>query len=54
MWKFEREEKESVFRFHGVTVAYVRDNMEAPWQVLIIYGIRGRILNGIKYMYVDS
>src|SRR5678815_3421689 len=29
-------------------------NREALWQVLMIYGVGGRLLNGIKSMYDDS
>ena len=34
--------------------AYDRINREALWQVLMLYGVSGRLLNGIKSMYVDS
>src|SRR5678815_903761 len=34
--------------------AYDRINREALWQVLVIYGVGGRLLNGIKSMYGDS
>src|SRR5678816_2810754 len=33
---------------------YDRVNREALWQVLVIYGVGGRLLNGIKSMYDDS
>src|SRR5678816_2138632 len=34
--------------------AYDTINREAQWQVLVIYGVGGRLLNGIKSMYDDS
>ena len=34
--------------------AYDRIKREALWQVLMIYGINGRLLNGIKSVYVDN
>src|SRR5678816_4327159 len=34
--------------------AYDRINKEALWQVLVIYGVGSRLLNGIKSMYDDS
>src|SRR5678815_5150370 len=33
---------------------YDRINREALWQVLAIYGVGGRLLNGIKIMFDDS
>ena len=34
--------------------AYDRIKREALWQVLMIYGINGRLLNVIKSVYVDN
>src|SRR5678816_3049021 len=34
--------------------AYDTINREAQWQVLVIYGVGGKLLNGIKSMYDDS
>ena len=34
--------------------AYDRVNREALWQVLRIYDVGGKLLNGIKIMYVNS
>ena len=34
--------------------AYDRVNREVLWQVLRMYDISGRLLSGIKRMYVDS
>ena len=34
--------------------AYDRVNREALWQMLRIYDVRGKLLCGIKSMYVDS
>ena len=33
---------------------YDRVNREALWQVLGIYDVGGKLLSGIKSMYVDS
>src|SRR5678816_4590180 len=33
---------------------YDRINTEALWQVLLIYGVNGKLLNGIKSIYDDS
>ena len=34
--------------------AYDRVNREALWQVLRMYDVGGKLLNGIKSMYVNS
>ena len=34
--------------------AYDRVNNEALWQVLRMYDVGGKLLNGIKSMYVNS
>ena len=34
--------------------AYDRVNREALWQVLRMYDVVGKLLGGIKSMYVDS
>ena len=34
--------------------AYDRVYIEALWQVLIMYDVGGKLLNGIKCMYVNS
>ena len=34
--------------------AYDRVNREALWQVLRMYDVEGKLLGGIKSMYVDS
>ena len=34
--------------------AYKRVNKEALWQVLRMYDVGGKLLSGIKSMYVDS
>src|SRR5678815_3270400 len=34
--------------------AYDRINREDLWQVLVIYDVGGKLLNGIKSMYGDS
>ena len=40
--------------FMDLEKVYNRVNMEAPWQVLIMYDVGGKLLNGIKGMYVNS
>ena len=40
--------------FMDLKQAYDRINREALWQVLRIYGVGGRLLSGIKSMYIDS
>jgi hypothetical protein len=40
--------------FMHLQQAYDRIKREALWQVLMIYGINGRLLNGIKSVYVDN
>ena len=35
-------------------LAYDRINREALWQMLMIYGISLRLLNGIKSVYIDN
>ena len=34
--------------------AYNRVNREALWQVLIMYDVGGKLLNGMKRIYVNS
>ena len=38
----------------GLKQAYDRTNREALCQVLVIYDVGGKLLNGIKTMYDDS
>ena len=40
--------------FMDLEKAYDSANREAPWQVLRIYDVGGKPLNGIKSMYVNS
>ena len=40
--------------FMDVEKAYDRVNREALWQVLRMYDVSGKLLNGIKNMYVNS
>ena len=40
--------------FIDLQQAYDRINREALWQVLMIYGVSGRLWNGIKSMHVNS
>ena len=37
----------------GLERAYDRVNIEALWQVLRMYDVGGKLLNGIKSMYVN-
>ena len=39
--------------FIDLEKAYDRVNMEALWQVLRMYDVIGKLLNGIKNMYID-
>src|SRR5678815_4343494 len=50
-----REKKNKLYLgFMDLQQAYDRVNREALWQVLVIYGVGGRLLNGIKSVYDDS
>ena len=50
-----REEKRSVYvGFKYFEKAYGRVNWEALWQVLRMYDVVGKLLSGIKVMYVVS
>ena len=40
--------------FIDLEKAYDRVNRKALWQVLRMYEVRGKLLSGIKNMYVDS
>ena len=40
--------------FMDLEKAYDRVNREALWQVLRMYDVWGKLLNGIKSMYVNS
>ena len=40
--------------FIDLEKAYDRVNGEGLWQVLRIYDVGGKLLSGIKIMYVDS
>ena len=40
--------------FIDLEKAYDRVNREALWQVLKMYDVGGKLLSGIKSMYVDS
>ena len=40
--------------FIGLEKVYDRVNREALWQMLRMYDVRGKLLSGIKSMYVDS
>ena len=50
-----REKKRRVYvGFIDLKKAYGRVNMEALWQVLRMYDVGGKLLNGIKSIYFDS
>src|SRR5678815_3765702 len=50
-----REKKNKLYLgFMDLQQVYDRINGEDLWQVLVIYGVGGRLLNGIKSMYDDS
>src|SRR5678815_3305278 len=50
-----REKKNKLYLgFMDFQQAYDRVNKDALWKVLVIYGVGGRLLNGIKSMYDDS
>ena len=40
--------------FINIEKSYDKLNREAPWQELRIYNVGGKLLNGIKSMYVNS
>ena len=40
--------------FIALEKGYDRVNREALWQVLRIYDVGGKLLNGILSMYIDS
>ena len=40
--------------FMDLEKAYEKVNREALWQVLRMYDLGSKLLNGIKSMYVDS
>jgi hypothetical protein len=52
--KMKGKKKKLYLAFMDLQQAYDRINREALWQVLMMYGVGGRLLNGIKSMYVDS
>ena len=50
-----REKKRKVcVGFMGLEKAYDKVNMNVIWQVLRMYDVDGKLLNGIKIMYVNS
>src|SRR5678815_2512593 len=49
-----RDKNKLYLGFMDLQKAYDMVNREALWQVFVIYGIGGRLLNGIKSMYDDS
>ena len=50
-----REKKRRVYvSFIDLKKTYDRINRDALWQVLRMHGVWGKLLGGIKSMYVDS
>ena len=50
----KHERKNSVCGSLDLEKPYDRVNREAPWQALRMYDVGGKLLNGIKSMYVNS
>ena len=49
------QEKNIVYvGFINLEKAYKRVNREALWHMLIMYEVDGKLLSGIKSMYIDS
>ena len=46
--------KDVYFAFLDLEKAYDRINRDAMWKVLRLYGIGGRLLRGVKSLYVGS
>src|SRR5678816_2822718 len=49
-----REKNKLYLGFMDLKQAYDTINREPLWQVLVIYSVGGKLLNGIKSMYDDS
>ena len=54
MRKHERKKCSMYMGFMNLEKAYDRINREALWQVLRMYDVGSKLLNGIKSMYVNS
>ena len=52
--KMKEKNKKLFLGFMDLQQAYDRVDRNALWQVLMIYGVGGKLLNAIKSMYVDS
>jgi hypothetical protein len=52
--KVKEKKKKLYLGFMDLQQAYDRINREALWQVLLMYGVGGKLLNGIKSMYNGS
>ena len=50
----KHKKKCSACRFYGLEEPYDRVNRKALWQVLRIYDVDGKLLNGMKRMNVNS
>ena len=49
-----REKKQRVYvGFMGLEKAYNRVKMEALWQVLKLYNMEGKLLNGVEGVYIN-
>ena len=54
MRKHEKKKRRVYVGFIDLEKLYDRVNKEALWQVLRMYDVIGKLLSGIKSMYVDS
>ena len=52
--KYLGEGKDIYFAFLDLEKVYDRDDRDAMWNVLKLYGIGGRLLQGVKSLYVGS
>ena len=52
--KYLGKSKDVYFAFLDLEKAYGRVDRDAMWNVLRLYGIGGRLLQGVKSLYVGS
>ena len=52
--KYLGKDKDGYFAFLDLEKAYDRVDRDAMWNVLRLYGIGGRLLRGVKSLYVGS
>ena len=53
MRKHDRKKRRMYMGFMNLEKAYNRVNRETLWQVLRMYDVCGKLLSGIKSLYVD-